>query len=446
MRVWGITGWKNSGKTGLVERLVAEFTRRGLTVSTIKHAHHSFDIDHPGRDSFRHRDAGAKEVLLSSEKRWALMHETNNEGEASLDALLKKLAPCDLVLVEGFKHEPHPKIETYRGETEQELIAHENTTIRAIASDTQVTSNGRPVFNLDDTLGIADFISTELDLRGFDSFAVVDWSSGNDTGPKPKKDAIWAGTNVAGSEREPVYLRNRDLALDWLADLIAAERADKRRLLIGFDFPFGYPAGFAHHVTGSEDPLSMWHFYREHLIDTPQHNNRFAVASELNARFPGIGPFWFKPKNADLPDLPLKGRARRDHGMKERRKAEELAKGAFACWQMGGAGAVGGQVMTGMAVLQKLRERFPTDIAVWPFQQEAKAVHFVEIWPTLIDPVVRQYDKDIRDRAQVRLLTRALANLRTERLTEMMTVNAPEEGWILGLGHEDELQEAACQA
>ena len=164
MKVWGVTGWKNSGKTGLMERLVTEFTARGLTVSTLKHAHHSFDVDHEGRDSYRHREAGATEVLLSSRNRWALMHEMRGEDEASMDALLGKLSPVDLVLVEGFKRDRHPKIEAHRAETAQPLIAPGDETVRAIASDSGVVVEGRPTFDLNDTRAIADFIAAELEL------------------------------------------------------------------------------------------------------------------------------------------------------------------------------------------------------------------------------------------------------------------------------------------
>mgnify|MGYP003344233369 FL=1 len=108
MKTFGVTGWKNSGKTGLMERLITEFTARGLTVSSIKHAHHSFDIDHPGRDSYRHRDAGARQVLLASRNRWALMNELRAEDEPSLGDLLKQLSPVDLVLIEGYKRDRHP--------------------------------------------------------------------------------------------------------------------------------------------------------------------------------------------------------------------------------------------------------------------------------------------------------------------------------------------------
>ena len=163
MKIFGVTGWKNSGKTSLMERLITEFTARGLSVSSIKHAHHSFDIDHPGRDSYRHRDAGARQVLLASRNRWALMHELRNEDEPSLGDLLKQLLPVDLVLIEGYKRDRHPKIEAHRKETGQPLIAPEDETIVAVASDTSVTID-RPVLDLNDTASIANFIAQHLKL------------------------------------------------------------------------------------------------------------------------------------------------------------------------------------------------------------------------------------------------------------------------------------------
>ena len=163
MKIFGVTGWKNSGKTGLMERLITEFTARGLTVSSIKHAHHSFDIDHPGRDSYRHRGAGARRVLLASRNRWALMHELRDEDEPSLGDLLKQLSPVDLVLIEGYKRDRHPKIEAHRKETGQPLIAPEDETIVAVASDTSVAVD-RPVLDLNDTAAIANFIAQYLEL------------------------------------------------------------------------------------------------------------------------------------------------------------------------------------------------------------------------------------------------------------------------------------------
>lgn len=163
MKLWGIAGWKNSGKTGLMERLVTEFCARGLTVSTVKHAHHSFDVDQPGKDSFRHRAAGASQVLLTSSNRWALMSELKGAPEPPLATLLAQLAPVDLVLIEGFKRENHPKIEAHRAATGQALLAQDDPTIRAVASDSMPKTD-RVVMHLDDTSAIADFIAAELGL------------------------------------------------------------------------------------------------------------------------------------------------------------------------------------------------------------------------------------------------------------------------------------------
>ena len=165
MKVYGVVGWKNSGKTTLVERLVIEITGRGFTVSTVKHAHHTFDVDHEGKDSHRHRSAGAKEVLLASRNRWALMHENRGEPEAPLSEFLEKLAPVDLVLIEGYKRDGHAKVEAHRAETKQGLIAAEDDTIRAIASNHPLDGMSVPVLELDDVAGIASFILKEVGLE-----------------------------------------------------------------------------------------------------------------------------------------------------------------------------------------------------------------------------------------------------------------------------------------
>ncbi|PWE32458.1 molybdopterin-guanine dinucleotide biosynthesis protein B [Maritimibacter sp. 55A14] len=164
MRIYGIVGWKNSGKTGLMERLVAEITGRGFSVSTLKHAHHSFDVDQPGKDSHRHRVAGATEVLLSSGNRWALMHELRGTPEPPLADLLARLSPVDLVLIEGYKRDGHPKIEAHRAATRQPLIATDDLTVRALASDEPLPAARVPVFDLDDTRGLADFVLAEVGL------------------------------------------------------------------------------------------------------------------------------------------------------------------------------------------------------------------------------------------------------------------------------------------
>lgn len=163
MRVFGVVGWKNAGKTGLMERLVTEITCRGFSVSTVKHAHHTFDVDHEGKDSHRHRVAGAQEVLLASRNRFALMHEMRGEDEPTLAELLNKLSAVDLVLIEGYKRDAHPKIEAFRAETNNPLIAPDDPTIRAVASDTPMDLD-RPVFDLNNAVAVADFILAEVGL------------------------------------------------------------------------------------------------------------------------------------------------------------------------------------------------------------------------------------------------------------------------------------------
>jgi molybdopterin-guanine dinucleotide biosynthesis protein B len=163
VKLFGVVGWKNAGKTGLMERLVTEITGRGITVSTVKHAHHSFDVDHPGKDSFRHRTAGASEVLLASGNRFALMHELRGAKEPSLAELLTRLSPVDLVLIEGYKRDDHPKVEAHRAVTGNPLIAPGDPTVRAVAADVPLDLD-RPVFDLNDTASIADFILSEVGL------------------------------------------------------------------------------------------------------------------------------------------------------------------------------------------------------------------------------------------------------------------------------------------
>lgn len=158
-RVFGVTGWKNSGKTTLTEKLVALLTARGYRVSTVKHAHHAFDIDKPGADSFRHRAAGAREVAIVSGNRWALMHELRGEAEPSLDVILARLEPCDLVLIEGYKRESHPKIEVRRLDARDTApLAASDPHVVAIAADHAVDDTTLPVFAIDDIDAIADFV------------------------------------------------------------------------------------------------------------------------------------------------------------------------------------------------------------------------------------------------------------------------------------------------
>ncbi len=158
MKRFGIAGWSGSGKTTLVRRLLPEFIGRGLTVSTVKHAHHDFDVDRPGKDSFEHRAAGAKEVMVASSVRWALMHEGRGEAEPSLDDLVRRMTPVDLILIEGFKSERYQKLEVHRPSLGKPLLCTEDADVVALASDAEVDGTGLPVLDLDDVTAIADFI------------------------------------------------------------------------------------------------------------------------------------------------------------------------------------------------------------------------------------------------------------------------------------------------
>ncbi|MGL4488249.1 MAG: molybdopterin-guanine dinucleotide biosynthesis protein B [Rhizobiaceae bacterium] len=158
-KILGITGWKNSGKTTLTERLVAALVARGYRIATVKHAHHAFDIDQEGRDSWRHRKAGASEVAIVSSRRWAIIHELDEEQEPPLSEVLSKMAACDLILVEGYKREGHPKIEVRRkAAKEDQPLAPGDPSIIAIASDRALTGDSLPVFDIDQIEQITAFV------------------------------------------------------------------------------------------------------------------------------------------------------------------------------------------------------------------------------------------------------------------------------------------------
>jgi len=164
MRVIGLAGWSGAGKTTLVVRLVPELVRRGLSVSTMKHAHHGFDVDQPGKDSFRHREAGATEVLVASERRWALMHENRDQPEPSAAELMRQMTPVDLLIVEGFKREGHDKLEIHRRETGKPLLYPDDPKIVAVLSDEALPGCHLPVIDIDEIPAIADFILAHLGL------------------------------------------------------------------------------------------------------------------------------------------------------------------------------------------------------------------------------------------------------------------------------------------
>ena len=163
MKIFGFAGWSGSGKTTLIEKLIPRFAGAGLRVSLIKHAHHTFDVDQPGKDSYRHRHAGAAEVLVTSSRRWALMHELRGTKEPTFEEQLKHLSPCDLVIVEGFKFAPIPKMEVWRAETGEGLLHPNDPHIVAVASDTKVETK-LPLLDLNDHAAIAAFVVSHLQL------------------------------------------------------------------------------------------------------------------------------------------------------------------------------------------------------------------------------------------------------------------------------------------
>lgn len=158
MRVIGLAGWSGAGKTTLATKLISQLVARGLKVSTIKHAHHSFDLDQPGKDSDRHRRAGATEVLISSSTRWALLHELRGAAQMQLEELIDKLTPVDLAIVEGFKHASHPKLEVYRAALGKPLLHRDDPKIVAIAADVMLPSAEVPVLAIEDIEGIIEII------------------------------------------------------------------------------------------------------------------------------------------------------------------------------------------------------------------------------------------------------------------------------------------------
>jgi molybdopterin-guanine dinucleotide biosynthesis protein B len=157
-RILGVVGWSGSGKTTLLTRLIPVLSGRGLKIATLKHAHHAFDVDQPGKDSYEHRKAGASEVIVSSARRWVQMHEVGEAAEATLAELLQRLSPCDLVLIEGFKSERHPKMEVFRKAAQKSPLHPDDRRIVAIASDQEFPDAAVPVVDLNNTEAVADLV------------------------------------------------------------------------------------------------------------------------------------------------------------------------------------------------------------------------------------------------------------------------------------------------
>lgn len=450
MKVYGVIGWKNSGKTSLMERLVADITGRGLTVSTVKHVHHDVDLDHPGKDTHRHRTAGAQEVVLASVHRFALMRE-HRGAEPALTDILTRLAPVDLVLVEGYKRDPHPKIEVYRAETGHILIQPTDPTTRAVATDTDLGPLSVPVLDLNDTKAVADFILRECDLmprmipkNAFDTVVIVDWSASATPSPdKDTRNAIWIGETNKEGQTSTSYHRTRRAAETYIGSLLDAEADAGRHVLLGFDFAFAYPKGFAFGLTKSPDPRAVWAWLDSNIVDTADNaNNRMDVAAKINQSMGGKGPFWVVNIGFAQTDLPHGKVGRVDFpslGLAEFRGIEKsgLAGQPKSVWQLSGPGGVGSQSLMGLPMIHRLSQRPGT--CVWPFELATAQTVIAEIYPSLIAPAVKTCSATIKDEAQVRLLSRALWTLSKRNqlgpLFETPEI-AREEGWILGAGHQ----------
>jgi len=166
MKVMGIVGWSGSGKTSLLVQLIPILKGLGVSVSTMKHAHHRFDLDRPGKDSFQHREAGASEVLVVTSARWVLMHESRDEPEPSIESLIDRMTPVDLLLIEGFKTHPHPKLEIHRESEGKPLLWPEDPDIVAVAADRPIPGLALPRLDLNDPPAIAEFILRHTGLLG----------------------------------------------------------------------------------------------------------------------------------------------------------------------------------------------------------------------------------------------------------------------------------------
>ena len=276
-------------------------------------------------------------------------------------------------------------------------------------------------------------------MSRFDSVAVVDWSASSSLSPaRPSADAIWIGQ--AG--RESRYFRGRSEAEAALRALIAQEQGAGRRLLIGFDFPFGYPAGFAARLTGKARARAVWAWLAAHIGDGPDNrNNRFAVAAAINRQIGGGGPFWGRPAALSLPGLPaVKSVDYAALGFSERRAVEQQVPRAQPVWKLYTTGAAGSQALMGLPMIHRLAAL--PGVSVWPFDRlEGAAVVLAEVYPSLLARAVAADGAPVRDEAQVRLLSRALSRVDLAPLLMVPEV-AREEGWILGAGHVAALEAA----
>ena len=285
-----------------------------------------------------------------------------------------------------------------------------------------------------------------------DTIIVVDWSARSSPSSfKPQKDAIFLSSfdRTRKIAAHPEYYRTRVSAMERIYRLCEQEMAKSRRVLIGFDFSFAYPQGFAKHLTGTSCALSVWDWLGAQIEDAPDNqNNRFDVAKIMNAKFPGIGPFWGAPPSLHLEGLPHKGRLRHGHGLPEYRYTERLSGTAQSTWKLFTTGAVGSQALLGIYHLQKAREYFGDLVSIYPFEGEKAnqtPIIFAEIYPSIFDLLSPPEDAGntdlwaILDVQQVYATSLHLDQILGE-CTNIMDLTGSvspavlkEEGWILGV-------------
>ena len=284
----------------------------------------------------------------------------------------------------------------------------------------------------------------------FDRVLTVDWSGRSKPSPvAPCADAIFTCYGDQSTLAHPIYHRTRQSAMDYIHTVVETAKDKKGATLIGFDFSFGYPCGFAEHLTGSRDVRSLWRCLADRIQDDAQNaNNRFQVAADINWMFQGVGPFWGAPANVQYADLPHKGRQRHGHSLPELRATEAGVKGAQSSWKLFTTGSVGSQAILGIARLHHLISRFP-DIHLWPFDGPIppafNGVVLAEIFPSIFaveqDKLIQRFPDQayhIKDAVQVRTSTEAFLQVRradwdaaypSERLDDRVR----EEGWIAGI-------------
>jgi len=284
----------------------------------------------------------------------------------------------------------------------------------------------------------------------FDAYMMVDWSARSKPSPaKPVGDAIYIAFGSKSEAPRTRYYRTRVTAAAAMQELINQCHDRGERLLAGFDFPFGYPAGFARGIGGADSVFSVWKELAARIEDNEENaNNRFQVAADLNRMFDGVGPFWGRPTTLAMPDLPAKGTARNGaNHPPERRIVESHVKSTQPCWKLFTTGSVGSQALLGIPILQAYREAAP-HIRIWPFEDVTDApVVFAEIYPSLFEKAVKSLQKQMPDVAKDALQVAACVQYYSDAdkagmLADMLEVPhrqpqahqiTNEEGWILGV-------------